>query len=109
MPTNVPASFATRSATALTLLACLVGWVLLPYAPAFLPGELPGRLGLLQQLFTWWPLALLAAFAFGLGIPRLPLDSPLRKLLVVMQWLLTLASLALVMASLYLVFLPQAD
>ena len=109
MTANVPASFATRYATGLTLLACLVGWVLLPYTPAFLPGELPGRLGLLQQLFTWWPLALLAAFGSGLWIPHLPLDSALRKLLVVMQWLLTLASLALLMVAMYLVFLPRAD
>ena len=72
-------------------------------------GELHGRLGLPQQLFTWWPLALLAAFGLGLWIARLSPDSALRKLLVAMQWLLTLASLALLTASLYLVFLPRMD
>jgi len=106
--TATPTSRVDRYATGLTLLACLAGGVLLPYAPGFLPGETPGRLGLLQQLFTWWPLALLAAFGSGLWIPRLRIDSALRKLLVVLQWLLTLASLALLMVSMYLVFVPRA-
>lgn len=107
MPTNVPASFATRYATAVTLLACLVGWVLLPYTPSFMPGEpLPGKLALLQQLFTWWPLALLAAFAIGLALPRVPAGSA-RWILIVLQRLLTFASIALIAVALFEVFFPR--
>ncbi len=100
----------SRFAVTISLLACLVGWLLLPYAPGplvYLPGETPGVLGLLQRLFTWWPLALLAAFALGLWIPRVPADSLLRKALRVVQWLLTFASVLLVIVSLYLLFLPR--
>jgi len=100
----------SRFAVTASLLACFVGWVLLPYIPGplpYLPGATVGRLGLLQQFFTWWPLSLLAAFAIGLWLPRLPTDSALRKLLRVLQWLLTLASVLLVIVSLFLLFLPR--
>jgi hypothetical protein len=100
----------SRFAVTASLLACMVGWFLLPYTPAaltYLPGDTPGRLGQLQQMFTWWPLALLAAFAIGLWIPRLPANGVLRKALRVLQWLLTFASVLLVIVSLFLVFLPR--
>jgi len=100
----------SRFAVTASLLACFVGWVLLPYAPGplrYLPGDMPGRIGLLQQLFTWWPVALLAAFAIGLWLPRLSTDSFLRKPLRVMQWLLTFASVLLVIVSLFILFLPR--
>jgi len=100
----------SRFAVTASLLACFVGWVLLPYIPGplpYLPGDMPGRIGLLQQVFTWWPLALLAAFAIGLWLPRLSTDTILRKLLRVLQWLLTLASVLLVIVSLFLLFLPR--
>jgi hypothetical protein len=101
-----------RSSFAVTasLLACLIGWLLMPYTPGalpYLPGDMPGKLGLLQILFTWWPLALLAAFALGLWIPRLPDDDALRKALRILQWLLTFASVALVIVSLFVLFLPR--
>ncbi len=102
-------SIATRAATTLTLLACLTGWFLLPYTPTFLPGErMPGHLGMLMQWFTWWPLALLAAFVIGFAIPKLQPTSSVRKLLVVTQWLLTLGSFALVLLGLYYTLLPRA-
>lgn len=100
----------SRFAVTASLLACFGGWVLLPYIPgplSYLPGDMPGRIGLLQQFFTWWPIALLAAFAIGLWLPRLSTDSFFRKLLRALQWLLTLASVALVIASLFLLFLPR--
>jgi len=100
----------SRFAVTASLLACFVGWVLLPYMPGplpYLPGDQMGRIGLLQRFFTWWPLALLAAFAIGLWLPRLSAGSALRKPLRVLQWLLTLASVVLVIVSLFLLFLPR--
>jgi len=100
----------SRFAVTASLLACFVGWIVLPYTPGpltYLPGDTPGRIGQLQQLFTWWPLALLAAFAIGLWIPRLAAGSMLRKALRVAQWLLTCASVLLVIVSMFLVFLPR--
>jgi hypothetical protein len=96
-----------RSAVFVTLLACGVGWFLLPYAPGLMPGESQGRLALLQQLFTWWPLALLAAFVVGLSLPRLKAGSTARGVLLVLQWLLTLASVVLLVATLFEVFFPR--
>ncbi len=102
-------SIATRAATTLTLLACFTGWFLLPYTPTFLPGEpMPGHLPELMQWFTWWPLALLAAFVLGLAIPKLPPTGSLSKILILAQWLLTLGSFALVLLGLYFTFLPRA-
>lgn len=99
----------SRFAVTVSLLACGVGWILLPYAPSFMPGEpLPGKLALLQQLFTWWPLALLAAFAIGVMLQRLPpTDIVLRRALVVVQWLLTLASIVLIIVALFEVLFPR--
>lgn len=96
-----------RSAVTITLLACGVGWFLLPYAPGLMPGETPGRLALLQQLFTWWPLALLAAFVVGLLLPRFKAGSASRGILLVLQWLLTLASVVLLVVTLFEVFFPR--
>lgn len=102
-------SIATRAATTLTLMACLTGWFLLPYTPAFLPGErMPGHLALLMQWFTWWPLALLVAFVLGFVIQKLQPASGIRNTLVLAQWLLTLGSFALVLLGLYYTFLPRA-
>ncbi len=98
----------SRFAVTISLCACGVGWFLLPYTPSFMPGEpLPGKLALLQQLFTWWPLALLAAFAIGLALPRLAAGSAARWALIVVQWLLTLASVALIAVALFEVFSPR--
>mgnify|MGYP001556027341 FL=1 len=97
----------SSSAVSITLVACGVGWFVLPYAPGLMPGEWPGRIGLLQLLFTWWPLALLAAFAIGLALPRLPARSVSQRILLVLQWLLTFASVALIAVTLFEVFSPR--
>ena len=97
----------SRSAVSSSLLACGVGWFLLPYAPGLLPGETQGRLAVLQQLFTWWPLALLAAFVIGLALPRMTPGSVPHRLLLVLQWLLTLASVVLIAIALFEVFAPR--
>ena len=90
-----------------TLLACGCGWILLKYAPPLMPGESPERLALIQQLVAWWPLALIAAFAIGLTLPKMTRGSAARSVLVVVQWLLTYASVALIVAILLEVFLPR--
>jgi hypothetical protein len=106
--TNVSVTSSSRYAIGMTLVACLVGRFWLPEWASFLPGETrPDWLGLMMQFFAWWPLALLAAIGLGLWVRRLPIDSALRKGLVALQDLLTFASLALVMSSLYLVLLPR--
>lgn len=98
----------SRAAVATVMLTCGVGWILLPYTPSFMPGEpLPGKLALLQQLFTWWPLALLAAFAIGLVEPRMEANSVTRQILRVVQWLLTFASIVLIAAALFEVLFPR--
>jgi hypothetical protein len=90
-----------------TLLACGSGWFLLGYAPPLMPGESPARLELIQQFVAWWPLALIAAFAIGLVLPKMAQTSSARPILQVVQWLLTYASVALIVAILLQVFLPR--
>jgi hypothetical protein len=98
----------SSAAFSITLLACGIGWILLPYTPSFMPGEpLPGKLALLQRLFTWWPLALLAAFAIGLALPKLDTNGVARRILLVMQWLLTFASIVLIAVALFEVLFPR--
>ena len=97
----------SHSAVFITLVACGIGWYVLPHAPGYLPGELPGRLALLQQLFTWWPLALIAAFVIGLVLPKLRAGSAPRWGLLILQWVLTYASIALIVATLFEVFFPR--
>ena len=97
----------SRSAVFVTLLACGIGWYVLPYAPGYMPGETPGRLALMQQLFTWWPLALIAAFAIGLVLPKMTTNSSPRWALLILQWVLTYASIALIVATMFEVFFPR--
>jgi hypothetical protein len=97
----------SRSAVSITLIACGVGWFVLPNTPGYMPGESPGRIALLQQLFTWWPLALLAAFAIGLVLPKMTTNGVPRWTLLILQWLLTFASVALIVATLFEVFFPR--
>ncbi len=99
----------SRFTVTVSLLACCVGWLLLPFTPSFMPGEpLPGKLALLQSIFTWWPLTLLAAFAAGLLLLRLSAEQiVLRRILIVMQWLLTLVSVTLIVVALFEVLFPR--
>jgi hypothetical protein len=90
-----------------TLLACGCGWFLLKYAPPPLPGEEGGRVAVIQQCVAWWPLALIATFVIGLTLPKMARTSPARLPLQIVQWLLTYASVALVVAILLEVFLPR--
>ena len=108
MKANVQApSRRSSSAVSVTLVACGVGWFVLPYLPGLMPGEWPGRIGQLQLLFTWWPLALLAAFMIGLALPHVPERSALRWILLTLQWLLTFASVVLIAITLFEVFSPR--
>ncbi len=90
-----------------TLLACGSGWVLLKYAPPPPPGEDPGRLALIQQCLAWWPAVLVAVFAIGLALPKMAQGSGARWALLIAQWLMTYASVALIVAILFQVFLPR--
>jgi lysylphosphatidylglycerol synthetase-like protein (DUF2156 family) len=90
-----------------TLLACGCGWVLLKYAPPPLPGEAHARLDMIQHFVAWWPLALIAAFGLGLTLPKLAQTSSARLPLLIVQWLLTYASVALIAAILFEVFFPR--
>ncbi len=106
----------SRMAFAACLLACGTGWMVLPYTPTDMPGEpFPGALPVLQQLFAWWPLGLPAAIAIALALPRLqPGDGgwprtvkAARGLLRMLQWLLTLASVALTLFCLFETLTPR--
>ncbi len=97
----------SHSAVFVTLLACGIGWFVLPNTPGYMVGESPDRIALLQQLFTWWPLALIAAFVIGLVLPKLAANNVARWTLLVLQWLLTFASVALIVATLFEVFFPR--
>lgn len=98
----------SHSAVFITLLACGIGWFLLPYAPGgYMPGETPGRLGMLQHMVTWWPLMLIAAFGIGLALPKRAPGSAARWTLLVLQWVLTYASIAMIVAILFEVFFPR--
>ncbi|MEO8741659.1 MAG: hypothetical protein ABI365_00540 [Lysobacteraceae bacterium] len=97
----------SSSAVSVTLIACGIGWFVLPYMPGLMPGEWPGRIGQLQLMFTWWPLALLAAFVIGLALPHVSERSVLRGILLVLQWLLTFASVMLIAVTLFEVFFPR--
>lgn len=101
----------SRIAFTACLLACSVGWVVLPFMPGPMPGDpLPGGLPVLQQVFAWWPLSLLPALGIPLALPRLTSDRvALRRTLRVAQWLLALASVALVVAGLFETFSPRPD
>jgi hypothetical protein len=90
-----------------TLLACGSGWFLLKYAPANVAGQAPGHVDTLQKLVNWWPAALVAAFAIGLVLPRMAKGSAGRWTLLILQWLLTYASVVLIVAILFEVFLPR--
>ena len=108
--THISAISSSRYAIGMTLVACLVGRFWLPEWSTFLPGEArPAWLELMKQFFTWWPLALVATIGLRMWISRLPIDSMQRKAAVAMQDVLTFASLALVIASLYLMLLPRTD
>jgi hypothetical protein len=97
----------SSSAVSITLIACGIGWFVLPNTPGYMAGESPDRLALLQQFFTWWPLALIAAFAIGLVLPKTTANSAPRWALLILQWLLTFASVALIVATLFEVFFPR--
>ncbi|HTA66397.1 MAG TPA: hypothetical protein VK753_12930 [Xanthomonadaceae bacterium] len=97
----------SRAAVAIALIASGVGWFVLPYAPGRMVGELPERLLLFQQIFAWWPLSVPAAYAIGLALPHAAGRKALRWTLLVLQWLLTLASVALIIAVLFEVFFPR--
>ena len=96
-----------RAAVAIALIASGVGWFVLPYAPGRMVGESPGQLLLFQKLFAWWPLSVPIAFAIGFALPHAAGRKALRWTLLVLQWLLTLASVALIAAALFEVFFPR--
>lgn len=93
---------ASRIATSATLVASLVGMFELSQSGALMPGERqPGHLAFLQQVFTWWPLALLAAAALGVAVRRLPHGGRARQTCIALQWILTVASVLMLAVALF--------